>query len=311
MQVAFLKGIKMDFLVDQKHDGVLLRSYLKGTCGVSARLLTQLKKRPDGILVNGNHVTVRYLLHAGDTVTIAEHDAVAQDVFPAVKLAFEILYEDDDLLVVDKPPYMPTHPSAGHDGDTLANGLTYLFAQRGEPFVFRPVSRLDRNTSGIITLAKNQYAAAKLCSAMKAHKIHKTYMAITDGIPTCESGRIETGTRRMREMYVMREVCDLNEPDAMRTVTDYRVTEVFDGHALLELHPLTGRTHQIRLHLAHLGCPITGDEIYGKGSPLIGRHALHATQVELAHPVTEQALCFRSPLPEDMAELCRRLSKQW
>ncbi len=300
----------MDFVVEQKHDGVLLRSYLKGTCGVSARLLTQLKKRPDGILVNGNHVTVRYLLHAGDTVTIAEHDAVAQDAFPAVKLYFDILYEDDDLLVVDKPPFMPTHPSAGHDGDTLANGLTYLFAQRGEPFVFRPVSRLDRNTSGIITLAKNQYAAARLCKAMKEHQIHKTYLAITDGIPPCDSGRIETGTRRMREMYVMREVCDIEAEGAMLTVTDYRVLKVFDGHALVELRPLTGRTHQIRLHLAHLGCPITGDEIYGNGSPLINRHALHATRVELAHPVTEKQLCFSSPMPEDIALLCKSMEDE-
>lgn len=296
----------MDFLVEQKHDGVLLRSYLKGTCGVSSRLLTQLKKRSDGILVNGKHVTVRYLLHAGDTVTIAEQDTVAQDVFPPVPLRFKILYEDADLLVVDKPPNMPTHPSAGHNGDTLANGLAYLFAQRGEPFVFRPVSRLDRNTSGIITLAKNQYAAAKLCRAMKEHRIRKTYLAITDGIPEHSHGRIETGTRRMREMYVMREVCDLSEPDAMLTVTDYRVLEVFCGHALLELHPLTGRTHQIRLHLSYLGCPITGDEIYGNGSPLIDRHALHATRVELLHPVTEQQLCFDSPLPDDIAVLCNR-----
>jgi len=300
----------MDFLVDQKHDGVLLRSYLKGTCGVSARLLTQLKKRPDGILVNGNHVTVRYLLHAGDRVSIAEQDAVPQDAFPAVPLDFTILYEDDDLLVIDKPPYMPTHPSAGHDGDTLANGLTYLFAKRGEPFVFRPVSRLDRNTSGIITLAKNQYAAAKLCSAMKAHEIRKTYIAVTDGVPASDHGRIETGTRRMRDMYVMREVCAIDDEGAMLTVTDYRVTDVFDGHAVLRLHPLTGRTHQIRLHLAHIGCPITGDEIYGNGSPLIGRHALHATQVELSHPVTKQPLCFVSPLPKDMAELCEILKKQ-
>lgn len=300
----------MDFVVEQKHDGVLLRSYLKGTCGVSARLLTQLKKRDDGILVNGQRVTVRYLLHAGDTVTIAEHDAVAQDAFPAVKLDFDILYEDDDLLVVDKPPFMPTHPSAGHDGDTLANGLTYLFAQRGEPFVFRPVSRLDRNTSGIITLAKNQYAAARLCKAMKEHQIHKTYLAITDGIPPCDSGRIETGTRRMREMYVMREVCDIEAEGAMLTVTDYRVLKTVDGHALLELHPLTGRTHQIRLHLAHIGCPITGDEIYGKGSDVIARHALHAASVELIHPVTEQALCFRSRLPDDIAALCQTLCLQ-
>lgn len=300
----------MDFYVDKKHDGVLLRSYLKGTCGISSRLLTQLKKRPDGIQVNGEHVTVRRILRAGDRVSIAKQDAVSQNIFPPVLLNFEILYEDDDLLVIDKPPYMPTHPSAGHNGDTLANGLTWMYAQRGEPFVFRPVSRLDRNTSGIITLAKNQYAAARLCKAMKDHKIKKTYLAITDGIPSAESGRIETGTRRMQETIVLREVCPKDVPDALLTVTDYRVMETLGEHALLELHPLTGRTHQIRVHLAHIGCPITGDELYGKASRLIDRHALHVACVEISHPLTEEMLCFHAPLPKDFCLLREKLVKK-
>lgn len=299
----------MDFLVDEKHDGVLLRSYLKGTCGVSSRLLTQLKKRPDGILVNGEHVTVRRVLRVGDLVSITEQDAVSQDVFPPVSLDFEILYEDDDLLVIDKPPYMPTHPSAGHNGDTLANGLTWLFAQRGEPFVFRPVSRLDRNTSGIITLAKNQYAAARLCRAMKEHQIHKTYLAITDGLPPAESGRIETGTRRMQETIVLREVCAPDVPNALLTITDYRMLECTETHAMLELRPVTGRTHQIRVHLAYLGCPITGDDLYGSASELIDRHALHATRVELIHPMNGQPLQFYSPLPNDLGSLWEELVK--
>lgn len=294
----------MEFLVDQKHDGVLLRSYLKGTCGVSSRLLTQLKKRPEGITVNGNHVTVRYILRAGDLLRVDVDDSVPQEAFPPVELPFTILYEDDDLLIVDKPPNMPTHPSAGHNGDTLANGLTWLFEQRGEPFVFRPVSRLDRNTSGIITLAKNQYAAGILCKAMKAHQIKKTYLAVTEGFPPKESDTVSTGTRRQKEFFVLREVCDVDDEGAALTVTAYNVRKRYANHALVELHPLTGRTHQIRVHLAYLGCPIVGDDLYGRESELISRHALHATRVELNHPSTGEAMVFESPMPEDLQRLC-------
>ena len=294
----------MEFLVDQKHDGVLLRSYLKGTCGVSSRLLTQLKKRPEGITVNGNHVTVRYILRAGDLLRVDVDDSVPQEAFPPVELPFTILYEDDDLLIVDKPPNMPTHPSAGHNGDTLANGLTWLFEQRGEPFVFRPVSRLDRNTSGIITLAKNQYAAGILCKAMKAHQIKKTYLAVTEGFPPKESDTVSTGTRRQKEFFVLREVCHVDDEGAALTVTAYNVRKRYANHALVELHPLTGRTHQIRVHLAYLGCPIVGDDLYGRESELISRHALHATRVELNHPSTGEAMVFESPMPEDLQRLC-------
>ena len=294
----------MEFLVDQKHDGVLLRSYLKGTCGVSSRLLTQLKKRPEGITVNGNHVTVRYILRAGDLLRVDVDDSVPQEAFPPVELPFTILYEDDDLLIVDKPPNMPTHPSAGHNGDTLANGLTWLFEQRGEPFVFRPVSRLDRNTSGIITLAKNQYAAGILCEAMKAHQIKKTYLAVTEGFPPKESDTVSTGTRRQKEFFVLREVCHVDDEGATLTVTAYTVRKRYANHALVELHPLTGRTHQIRVHLAYLGCPIVGDDLYGRESELISRHALHATRVELNHPSTGEAMVFESPMPEDLQRLC-------
>lgn len=293
----------MEFLVDDAHDGVLLRSFLKGTCGVSSRLLIQLKKRENGITVNGEHATVRRRLCAGDRVAISEKDVLPQEAFTPVSLPFSILYEDEALLVVDKPPGMPTHPSAGHDGDTLANALTWHFARRGEAFVFRPVSRLDRDTSGILTLAKNQYVAARLCEAMQEHRIRKTYFAFTDGLPPEEAGRIETGTRRREDFFVLREVCPLDAPGALRTVTEYRVAETFGGYALLEVRPLTGRTHQIRVHLAHLGCPILGDDLYGKSSSLVNRQALHAAGLELSHPLTGEKLVFSSPLPPDLASL--------
>lgn len=295
----------MRFLVGEKHDGVLLRSYLKGTCGVSERLLTRLKQHPAGILVNGEHVTVRRILKTGDVVEIAERDEVPQEAFRREDLPFGILYEDDALLVVDKPPRMPTHPSNGHDGDTLANALAWHFAQRGEPFVFRPVSRLDRNTSGILTLAKNQYAASLLCEAMKRRELRKTYLALVEGEPPAGAGRLCTGIRRVRPGIVLREVCPPDAPGAECALTDYRVLERYANCTLLELTPLTGRTHQLRVQLASVGCPIVGDGLYGRDEPLLDRHALHAFRLELAHPITGGKLVFESPFPEELKNYCK------
>lgn len=290
----------MQFRVGQKHDGVLLRSYLKGTLGVSTRLLTRLKNHPQGILVNGEHVTVRRILRAGDVLEIAERDEAPQNVFRPEPLPFGILYEDEYLLIVDKPPRMPTHPSNGHDGDTLANALAYHFGTRGEPFVFRPVSRLDRNTSGILTLAKDQYTASMLCEAMKRHEIRKTYLALTKGCPMGTQGRIETGIRRITPGIVLREVCPMNAPGAEEAITEYCVLERAGDLALLKLHPLTGRTHQLRVQLASIGCPIVGDGLYGTDEPELNRHALHAVRLELKHPHTGEAMTVESPFPPDL-----------
>lgn len=297
----------MRFQVDEQHDGVLLRSYLKGTLRVSTRLLTRLKNHPEGIKVNGEHVTVRRLLRAGDTVEIAEWDDTAQGVFRPEPLSFGILYEDEHLLIVDKPPRMPTHPSNRHDGDTLANALAYHYGTRGIPFVFRPVSRLDRNTSGILTLAKDQYTASMLCEQMKRREMHKTYLAIVHGQLPEHEGRIETGIRRITPGIVLRETCDVDAEGAELAVTEYRVLRENEAYSFVELHALTGRTHQLRVQLASLGCSIVGDGLYGTDEPCLERHALHATALELTHPYTNERMHIVSPLPEDLNEYLRRV----
>ena len=297
----------MHFVVDEKHDGVLLRSYLKGTLGVSSRLLARLKAHPQGILLNGEHVTVRRILTAGDVLEIAGQDEITQDNFAPEPLPFGILYEDEHLLIVNKPPRMPTHPSNGHDGDTLANALAYHYASLGKPFVFRPVSRLDRNTSGILTLAKDQYTASILCKAMKNHAFHKTYLAIIHGHLPQSEGRIETGIRRITPGIVLREVCDLSADGAERAVTDYRVLKEFASHSFVELSPLTGRTHQLRVQLASLGCPIVGDGLYHTDDPTLNRHALHACRLEFPHPYREEPLRIECPLPDDLKAFLEKL----
>ncbi len=299
----------MQCTVTEKHNGVLLRSFLKGTCGISSRLLTRLKQTPDGILVNGEPVTVRRILHTGDVLTLADEDTLSQDVFRPEPLPVSVLFEDDHVLLVDKPPFMPTHPSNGHDGDTLANALAYRFAERNEPFVFRPVNRLDRNTSGVLMIAKSQWVASALGKAIKEHRMRKTYLAVADGILPLAEGRLDGFIRRKTSGIVLREPCSEDAPGAESVRTSYRtlVANKGENRSLILLFPETGRTHQLRVQLAAEGCPITGDGLYGTDSPAIPRQALHAFRLEWVHPVTGQTVVTTAPIPDDFSSLCRHL----
>ena len=201
---------------------------------------------------------------------------------------------------------MPTHPTHGHLDDTLANALAYRAAVRGEPFVFRPANRLDRNTSGIVLLAKNRFAASRLYEEMKRGAIRKTYVAITEGVPSPASGRVDAPIARADEGILMRVVRD----DGAPSVTDYSVMRTSrDGkYALIALRPLTGRTHQIRVHMAHIGCPLIGDFLYGRECPeIIERHALHAVRLEFDHPTTGKLIRMSSPLPADMLRVIKEV----
>lgn len=175
---------------------------------------------------------------------------------------------------------------------------------KGEPFVFRPANRLDRNTSGIVLLAKNRLASSRLYEDMKSGRIHKTYAAITVGVPDPQCGRVDAPIARADEGILMRTVREDGSP----SVTDYRTMRVSgDGaYALVALEPRTGRTHQIRVHMAHIGCPLLGDFLYGEECPdIIGRHALHAARLEFRHPVTGLTLRMASPIPADMLKVIK------
>ena len=220
-----------------------------------------------------------------------------------------VLYEDEHVLLVDKPPFMPTHPSNGHNGDTLANALAYRFAERGEPFVFRPVNRLDRNTSGVLMITKSQWAASTLGRALKEHRMRKTYLAVADGILADPEGRMDGWIRRRTPGIVFRELCAKDAPGAENVRTTYRTlaTNPKENRSLILLRPETGRTHQLRVQLAAEGCPITGDGLYGTDSEVIDRQALHALTLEWPHPVTGERVETTAPVPEDFAALCQKL----
>lgn len=298
----------MELLVGTEYSGRMLRELLRGELHISSRLLARLKQDERGILVNGQRVTVRYLLQDGDIVTLADFPAESQPKVAPVKLDIEIVYSDEYLTVVNKPPYMPTHPSHDHYDDTLANALAYLHRGDEQPFIFRPVSRLDRNTSGLVTIAATKFASCRLNRMMQSGGFSKRYVAITDGVPACPEGVIHTGIRRTEQSIIVREACELGAPGSEEALTEYRTLASDGRHALLELRPQTGRTHQLRVHLsAVLGTPICGDDLYGSSSSLIGRQALHAIGLELTHPVSGVPLSLYAPLPEDMRRLCDSL----
>ena len=207
----------------------------------------------------------------------------------------DILYEDEDILVLNTPADMPVHPSAGNYENTLANGVAWYYKQQGKAFVYRCINRLDRDTTGVLVLAKNPLSGALLSAQMKQRQIRRTYLALTDGIPP-ERGTISAPVARMDASVITREV---NFERGEAAVTHYERLAVSNGYALVELHLDTGRTHQIRVHMKYIGCPLPGDFLYHPVFDRIGRQALHSFQLEFAHPITGEPMCFLAPVPED------------
>jgi len=250
---------------------------------------------------------VRRVLHEGDVVELAVEDREedrAESVIPC-KLPIKILYRDAYITVCNKPPHMPTHPSHGHLDDTLANALAFLASVKGEPFVFRPVNRLDGDTSGIVLTANDRISAGRLFALMKNGEIKKTYIAVVCGVPEPMRGVIDAPIARADKGILMRTV----SAEGREAVTEYNTVAVAPDskYSLVVLRPRTGRTHQIRVHMAYIGCPLVGDFLYGERSELIDRHALHAARMTFAHPADGRAITVSAPLPDDFAILCDKL----
>ena len=227
-------------------------------------------------------------------------------------IPLDIVFENEDLIVVNKPAGMVVHPAAGHDSGTLVHAvLGYDPEIEGIGGEERPgiVHRLDKDTSGLIVLAKNDQAHRWLQDQFRLRKVEKTYIALVDGRPPTPSGRVEAAIGRdpshRKKMAVVRE------SKGRGAISEYKTIESFQHHTLLEFHPLTGRTHQIRLHCAFLGCPIVGDEIYGRKKPsvMLGRHFLHAYKLKIALPNEKHAREFEAPLPLELARTLDLLRK--
>lgn len=293
----------MDILIDETLAGQCVRRVLQNELKLSTKMIKHLKYRPLGISVNGNPVTVRYILSLGECLTLAVEDSESSPALTPVDLPLDILYEDDDIVVPAKPADMPTHPSHDHYTDTVANALSFRYEKDGIPFVFRPINRLDRNTSGLLLIARNKRAAGKLTQAMQKREIQKVYLAVVIGEMSEREGVIDAPLHRTQESIIVREVCSPFAPDADAACTAYRVLATENGYSLVLVQPLTGRTHQIRVHFAYAGHPLVGDDLYGTPSPLIDRHALHAYGLSFPHPMTEKHISLVAPLAADMRKL--------
>ena len=289
----------MQFIVDAQDNGKTVRDFLKKR-GISASLLAKLKRHEQGILLDGTRVTVRAVLQTGNVLTLAVEDEQGNEKILPLAKEVEAVCETEGFVVVNKPPFMPTHPSHGHYDDTLANALVWRY---GETFRPRFINRLDCNTSGLVLVAKNPLAAAKLASAMAAGAIKKTYYAVANGVIERETV-LKTGIRRQNDSVITREVCAEGEGDL--AVTHIIPLATNGTLTLLRLAPETGRTHQLRVHLAHLGAPLLGDGLYGAADARIPRHALHAAELSFPDPVTGDIRNISVPLPPDMAELIVR-----
>ena len=291
----------MEYTVDAAFHGKTVKEFVYTRVGVSRSVLTSLKKKENGILLNGVKVTVRALLRENDRLTLAiddDGDERTEKILP-VRLPLAIVYEDDQLLVANKPSDMPTHPTRGHYEDTLANAVTYYMQEKGSKnFVFRAVNRLDRDTSGLVLMAKNQLACAKLSELLQSGGIEKTYLALLCGNLTRDEGRIEKPIRRTEKSIITRECCEQGQ--GAYALTHYRVLARYDGYTLVCARPITGRTHQLRVHFANIGHPILGDTLYGSADPAMERQALHAVMLRFTHPYTGEEMKIAAMPPRDM-----------
>ncbi len=279
------------FPVPAEYEGIRLKNYLRGYCGVSARLMARLKRQPLGITNNGLHAIVTDIIKTGDIVKICMPDDKKQ--IEPIPHPLSVLYEDDDLLVLNKPADMPMYPSPGHDHDSLANAVSAYYFKTGQKIGFRPVYRLDKDTTGLVVLAKNSFAAASLAGSVK-----KVYYAICEG-ELSGSGMVNQPIGIKEDSRIQRAVSQQGES----AVTNWRTIGSSKGHSLLALKLETGRTHQIRVHLSHLGHPLAGDDMYGGGTGQIARQALHCGKACFCHPVTKKDIQIICKFPSDMLDM--------
>ena len=285
-----------EYQISSGEEGRKLGDFLREK-GYSRHLLRQLKETEDGLLRNAQPTFTTVALKAGDRIQVRllEKAEGSEAIMPA-PLPFEIVYEDEDLLVVNKPADMPIHPSFQNHGNTLADALTWHYQQHGEDFVYRCINRLDRDTTGLLIVAKHLLSASILSDMVGKREIHREYLAIVKGIPP-ENGTISAPIGRKKGSAILREVnFETGEP----AVTHFARLEIRNGLSLVSLKLETGRTHQIRVHMGYIGCPLIGDYLYYPECSRISRQALHSHRLSFLHPITGKALSFTAPLPEDM-----------
>lgn len=301
-----------EWQIDARSAGITIEQYLR-SFGCSHHILTHLKRTHEGILLNGVWAYTNQVLKEDDQLKIILTETESSPNILPVNLPLQIVYEDEDLMVVDKPADMPIHPSMDNHDNTLGNAVQYYFAQQNIPFVYRCLNRLDRDTSGLLIIAKNMLSGAILSRMSASRELHREYLTITEGILP-ESGTIDAPIARLENSAIMRCVNFETGEHAVTHFTRKQILTLDRDHtfsvAAVKLE--TGRTHQIRVHMKHIGHPLIGDFLYNpdscqylaaftpEGQVPLKRQALHSHRLEFIHPISGSSLSFTSELPPDL-----------
>ncbi|MBR3786940.1 MAG: RluA family pseudouridine synthase [Firmicutes bacterium] len=280
--------------VTTEDEGKELREIMREHFDFSSRLRNRIKREKlvmvDGVSTPGWKKPV-----VGAEIRITLPDETSG--FEPQNIPLDIVYEDDDLMIINKQPGLIVHPTKGHPTGTVANALMYYMEQTGKPFKIRFVNRLDMDTSGLLVVAKNSYTQNDYTKQMKENTVEKRYVAVVKGIVESDEGTIDLPIGRPDPDHVRRGVMEYGAP----SVTHYKVLDRYNGYSLVELLLETGRTHQIRVHMSHIGHPVLGDWLYEGLNPLlIDRQALHAAKLTFTHPMTKKRMTFEAPIPEDI-----------
>ena len=277
-----------EFIVDAADDGITVKSFLRRKCGLSARSLTVIKYSGGSIIRGDQELRAHDILHSDDLIKVSlPHETC--DITP-VEGSLDILFEDDYLLIVNKPAAMPVHPTKVHQLDTLANIVSYYQRERGESYTFRALNRLDKDTSGCVMIAKDRIAYSLVLPT-----VQKTYIAVCEGDIT-EDGTIDAPIALAEGSTIKRCV----RPDGDTAVTHYVPIARGNGHTMCRVWLETGRTHQIRCHMSDIGHPLAGDDLYGGSLRYIQRQALHCQTVSFTHPVSGEKIRLKTDIPEEL-----------
>lgn len=289
--------MKLEYTVNSTKYSTI-KEVLKSLFDISNRLLLKLKQN-NQIFKNNMICNINSQLFMNDKICVVLDFQEESENIIATKLPLNIIFEDEAMLILNKPAGIPVHPSQAHFTDSLSNGVKNYFFEKKIHCKIRPVNRLDKDTSGLVIFAKNQYIQECLIKQMVKNVFQKNYLAILTGNLKKESGIIDAPIARKDNSIIEREV----HKNGQNAITEYKLIKNFIDYSLVEFTLKTGRTHQIRVHCKYIGHPILGDSLYGSESELISHQALHAYKISFIHPITKQAMVFEIPLPLDIQKL--------
>lgn len=298
---------RLDWVVPTACEGTRVDTLLKKHLNLSGTVVRRIKWLEDGILVDGQRVNTRFQPRAGQVLSVRLTDPERLSGVAAAPGPLDIRYEDEDIIVLNKPGGLSVHPGPGHYNDTLGNFLVHYYRQTRQEADFHPVHRLDRGTSGLLIAAKHPHAQEGLKNQLHTADFRRTYLAVCEGIPCPDRGVVDAAIGPVPGSLMAQQV----RPDGKPARTHYQVLFSHTNRALVQLELETGRTHQIRVHMAYLGHPLTGDFLYGtEDHSLIARPALHSYKLEFTHPITKEKLSFVQTLPDDMEALLPDISSK-